>query len=76
MLLRIISFFGTVSRGRCCNLNGCHRPQKDSVLENNKMCEENGESQVVKVDNEFYRTELDGKRQLNGMEIVMERKVK
>jgi len=40
------------------------------------MCEENGESQVVKVDNEFYGTELDGKRQLNGMEIVMKRKVK
>jgi hypothetical protein len=40
------------------------------------MCEENGESQVVKEDNEFYRTELDGKRQLNGMEIVMKRKVK
>jgi hypothetical protein len=28
------------------------------------------------VDNEFYRIELDGKRQLNGMEIVMKRKVK
>jgi hypothetical protein len=76
MLLWIISFFGTVSRGRCCNLNGCHRLQQDCVLENNKMCEENGESQVVKVDNEFYRTELDGKRQLNRKEIVMKRKVK
>jgi hypothetical protein len=57
-------------------MNGCHRLQKDSALENNKTCEENGESQVVKVDNEFYRIKLDGKRQMNRMEIVMERKVK
>lgn len=40
------------------------------------MCEENGESQVVRVDNEFYRKELEGKRQMNGMEIVMKGKVK
>jgi hypothetical protein len=57
-------------------MNGCHRLQKDSVLENNKTCEENEESQVVKVDNEFYRIKLGGKRQLNGVEIVMKREVK
>lgn len=44
---------GTLLQPECCRL------QKDSVLENNKMCEENRESQVVKVDNEFYRKELD-----------------
>lgn len=62
---------GTLLQPECC-----HRLKKDSVLENNKMCEENRESQVVKVNNEFSRKELDGKRQLVGMEVVTKRNAK